>query len=459
MKSKVIDMSVGSPTKHLLAFTFPLLIGNVFQQLYNMVDSLIVGNFVGANALAAVGTCGPLNFFFFSLSSGLAVGIGIIVAQYFGAKNDKMVRTTVSNSFSVLGVVSVVVTLSGYIFSKLLLRILQCPHVILAESVTYLRITTLGIIFTALYNGIASILRALGDSRTPLYFLIISSIINLVLDFVFVLACHWGVFGVGFATIIAQAVSGILCLIYAYYKNEYFHLSRKELHPNRIIIISSFKLGVPLAFQGTLISISVMALQGVVNSFGETIMASFTIVHRIESLIQQPYGSLGAAVTTFSGQNYGAKDLTRVKKGFHRATFIAFGFTAVIVPVFQIFAEHIIGWFIKDPEVIRIGAIALRLTSWFYLPLGMIYVPRAVLNGCGDTTFSMINGITEVICRIAFSQILIRFAGFTIFGKFIPVGFWGIWLTEGITWSITAVICLIRYRTGKWRTFELGKME
>ena len=184
MKSKVIDMSVGSPTKHLLAFTFPLLIGNVFQQLYNMVDSLIVGNFVGANALAAVGTCGPLNFFFFSLSSGLAVGIGIIVAQYFGAKNDKMVRTTVSNSFYVLGVVSVVVTLIGYIFAKLFLRILQCPDVILAESVTYLRITTLGIIFTALYNGIASILRALGDSRTPLYFLIISSIINLVLDFV-----------------------------------------------------------------------------------------------------------------------------------------------------------------------------------------------------------------------------------------------------------------------------------
>ena len=188
MKSNnITDMTSGSPTKHILLFAIPLLIGNVFQQLYNMVDSIVVGNFVGSSALAAVGTCGSMNFFCFSLSSGLAVGIGIIVAQYFGAKNDKMVRSTISNAIFVLSIASVIVSIMGFLLCPYALRLLQCPESILPQSIIYMRTTCCGIIFVALYNGVASILRALGDSKSPLYFLILSSVINLGLDLLFVI--------------------------------------------------------------------------------------------------------------------------------------------------------------------------------------------------------------------------------------------------------------------------------
>ena len=187
MSSNITDMSVGSPSKHLLKFSFPLLIGNIFQQFYNMVDSIVVGNFVGPNAIAAVGTCGSMNFFCFSLSSGLAIGIGIIIAQYFGAKDDKNVRKTIANSIYVLGFATIIISILGFCICPFVLKLLNCPENILPDAVIYMRTTCCGIIFVVLYNGVASILRALGDSKSPLYFLILSSIINLVLDLIFVI--------------------------------------------------------------------------------------------------------------------------------------------------------------------------------------------------------------------------------------------------------------------------------
>ena len=260
-KSNITDMTFGSPSKHILIFAVPLLIGNLFQQLYNMVDALIVGNFVGANALASVGTCGSVSFLFFSLSSGLALGIGIIVAQYFGAKNEEKVRHTIGNSFYVLIAASLVVSLIGIFFSPFIMTLLQCPDIIRADAITYLRTSAFGIIFIALYNGVAAILRALGDSKTPLYFLILSSIVNVVLDLVFVLCFDWAVFGVAFATVVSQAVSAIASLIYAFKKVPYFNLSKAELTPHKTIIINSFKLGVPISLQNSLIAISCIVLQ------------------------------------------------------------------------------------------------------------------------------------------------------------------------------------------------------
>lgn len=455
MNSNIKDMTTGSVSKHLLTFAAPLLVGNLFQQFYNMVDSIIVGNYVGQNALAAVGTCGSMGFLFFSLSSGLAIGIGIIVAQYFGAKDYSSVRSTIGSSFYVLCISAVAVSLISIIFSPALLKLLNCPPSILPDSVKYMRTTATGIIFVALYNGVASILRALGDSKSPLYFLILSSIVNLGLDFLFVLAFGWGVFGVAVATVIAQAVSAIASLIYAYIKIDYFHLSKQEIKPHKRIIASSFKLGVPLALQNSLIAISCMVLQGVVNSFGETVMAAYTIVMRVEQLVQQPYSSLGAAITNFSGQNMGAHQIKRVKQGMHRGTIIALIFSLSMLPIAYIFGNNIIGFFIDanaNQETIRIGYMALKITSLFYFPLGMIYVPRAVLNGCGDTNFAMINGITEVACRVIFSQVLTRITEVSIFGNIIPIGFWGIWITTGFTWGLTAVICLIRYKFGDWQS-------
>lgn len=438
----VTDMTTGSPVKHILKFALPLLIGNLFQQLYNMVDSIVVGNFVGKNALAAVGTCGSMNFLFFSLSSGLAIGIGIIVSQYFGAKDEKNVRSTIANSFYVLVTAAFTVSVIGMLLAPWLLRLLATPDNIIGDSIIYMRTTCAGIIAIALYNGVAAILRALGDSRTPLYFLILSSIVNVVLDLTFVLALGLGVFGVALATIIAQAVSAVTCLTYAYHKVPYFRLSREELKPHKEIIMKSFRLGVPVALQNSMIAISCMVLQGVVNSFGDTVMAAYTITNRIEQIVQQPYGSLGAALTTYSGQNIGAGKVDRVKKGFRQATLMALIFSIVLIPVAYLFGHQIVGIFVKEQEVIDIGYRALRITSLCYFGLGMIYVPRALLNGCGDTGFAMINGLTEVVCRILYSQIFTR----------IPfLGYWGIWITTGVTWVTTAVVCVLRYACGKWR--------
>lgn len=440
------DMTIGSPARHIIKFALPLLVGNLFQQLYNMVDSLVVGNYVGADALAAVGACGSMNFLFFSLSAGLATGIGIIVAQFYGAKDENSISGTIANSIYVLSATALLVSLLGILLCPALLRLLQTPENVMPDAVLYLRTTCAGMIAIALYNGVAAILRALGDSKTPLYFLIVACITNVVLDLLFVLRFNWGVFGVAFATIIAQAVSAITCIIYAYIKVPYFRLNREQMRPKKDIIKRSFVLGVPLALQNSMIAISCMALQGVVNSFGETVMAASTIVGRVEQVVQQPYGSLGAAITTYTGQNMGAGKIERVKQGYRQAVIMVLVFSLLLLPICFFFGEQIIGAFVKETDVIAIGTKGLWINSLFYFGLGMIYVPRALLNGAGDTGFAMLNGATEVAGRIVYSLILTS----------IPViGYWGIWLTTGATWATTAVVCVIRYKKGKWQYKKL----
>lgn len=439
----ITDMTSGNPLGHILHFALPLLLGNLFQQFYNMVDSLVVGNYVGSNALAAVGTCGSMNFLFFSLSSGLAIGIGIIASQYFGAKNEDLLKKTIANSIYVLVSASLLVSFLGILIAPTILRLLNTPDTIINDSIIYMRTTCSGIIAIALYNGVAAILRALGDSKTPLYFLILSSIINVVLDLLFVLGFNWNVFGVALATIIAQAISALTSIIYAYKKIPYFKLTRSELKPNKSIIFHSFRLGIPVALQNSMIAISMMALQGVVNSFGETVMAAYTIVSRVEQIVQQPYSSLGMALTNFSGQNMGANEISRVKKGFRVSIGIVFFFSICLIPIAYLFGSNIIGLFVKEQPVIEMGAKAFRITSLCYFGLGMIYVPRAILNGCGDTGFAMINGITEVLCRIVYSQLFTRLS---------MLGYWGIWVTTGFTWITTAFICILRYLSGKWQS-------
>lgn len=411
---KMTDMTTGSPVRHILKFALPLLIGNLFQQLYNMVDSIVVGNFVGKNALAAVGACGSMNSLFFSLSSGLAIGIGIIVSQYFGAKDEKIVRSTIANSIYVLLMAALSVSVIGIIFAPQLLKLLVTPDNIIGDSTIYMRTTCAGIIAIAFYNGVAAILRAL----------------------------EMGVFGVALATIISQAVSAVTCLIYAYHKVPYFRLTKEELRPHKEITLKSFRLGMPVALQNSMIAISCMVLQGVVNSFGDTVMAAYTITNRIEQIVQQPYGSLGAAQTTYSGQNIGAGKIDRVKKGFRQAILMALIFSILLIPVAYLFGPRIVGIFVKEQEVIDIGYRALRITSLCYFGLGMIYVPRALLNGCGDTGFAMLNGISEVVCCILYSPIFTRIS---------LLGYWGIWCTTAATWITTAIVCVVRYFQGKWK--------
>ena len=436
------DMTVGNPLSHILKFAVPLLVGNIFQQFYSMVDSIVVGRYVGANALAAVGTCNSSVFLFFSLTSGLAVGMGIIVAQYFGAKNDTQIKKTITSGAYVLLGMSILVGVLAYCLAPVILHLLQTPEEIIGDSITYMRTSCFGIIGIALYNEIASVLRALGDSKTPLYFLFLSSITNIVLDLLLVLSFGMGVFGVALETVISQYISFAACAVFAVKKVSYFKLDKEDLRSQKKIIFESFRLGIPIALQNSMIAISMMVLQGIVNAFGTSVMAAYTVVGKVEMIVQQPYGSLSMAITNYSGQNIGAGRLDRVKQGFKISTVIALVFSLMLLPIAYIFGETIIRFFVTEPAVIEIGARALRINSICYFALGMIYVPRAVLNGCGDTGFSMINGITEVACRIGYSNILTRIPA---------IGYWGIWFTTCATYVTTAIICCIRYSTGKWK--------
>lgn len=443
---RITDMTQGSPWHHIITFSMPLLVGNLFQQFYNLVDSLVVGNYVGADALAAVGTCGSLGFLFFSLSSGLAIGIGILAAQFFGARDEEMIRATIANSVYILVVAGTAVSLVGYFGASWLLHLLRVPEEVFAMSLTYLKVTSLGIVAVALYNGVAALLRALGDSQSPLYFLILSCVMNIVLDLVFVLYLNMGVYGVALATIISQLFSFLVSVVYAWKKVAYFRLSREEWRPHWRIVVRCMNLGVPMALQNALIALSTMILQGVVNSFGQTVMAAYTVMGKVEQLVGMPYGALGTAITSFAGQNLGAGKIDRVKQGYKVSWLLVLGLSIAMLPFFWLLGGKIVQCFVNDADVIAIGAKALRINSLFYFPLGMIYIPRGLLNGCGDARFSLMNGAAEVICRIIFASVLVRIPG---------VGYWGIWLTQGLTWTVTSLVCIHRYAKGKWQHLTL----
>ncbi len=441
-KKAVYSMTEGSPTRLLLKFTLPMLIGNLFQQLYNMVDSIVVGRFVGANALASVGATGSLNFLCFAMSFGIAAGVGVVVSQYFGAGKMDMVEKSIINGMYLLAVVSAVMGLIGIISARWILVVLDTPEIILDDAVVYMRVSCAGILAIAAYNGVASVLRALGDSKTPLYFMVVACFINIGLDLLFVITFQWSVFGVAFATVIAQLVAAAGAFCYALYKIPYFRIQKEHRRVRTDIISRCFTLGLPIALQNSLIAFSCIFLQKVVNGFGENVVAANTALGRIEQLVQQPYSSLGAAITTYTGQNIGAGKIDRVKQGYRVGFWCAVIFSLLMLIPAQFFGDEVIHIFVEDPEVIAIGAKGLSITSFFYFFLGMIYVARSVLNGAGDALYAMINGLMEVIGRVGFAVPLTK----------LPfIGMWGIFFTTGLTWALTGIVSMHRYYKGKWQ--------
>ena len=441
-KKAVYSMTEGSPTRLLLKFTLPMLIGNLFQQLYNMVDSIVVGRFVGASALASVGATGSLNFLFFAMSFGIAAGVGVVVSQYFGAGKMDMVEKSIINGMYLLAVVSAVMGLIGIISARWILVVLDTPEIILDDAVVYMRVSCAGILAIAAYNGVASVLRALGDSKTPLYFMVVACFINIGLDLLFVITFQWSVFGVAFATVIAQLVAAAGAFCYALYKIPYFRIQKEHRRVRTDIISRCFTLGLPIALQNSLIAFSCIFLQKVVNGFGENVVAANTALGRIEQLVQQPYSSLGAAITTYTGQNIGAGKIDRVKQGYRVGFWCAVIFSLLMLIPAQFFGDEVIHIFVEDPEVIAIGAKGLSITSFFYFFLGMIYVARSVLNGAGDALYAMINGLMEVIGRVGFAVPLTK----------LPfIGMWGIFFTTGLTWALTGIVSMHRYYKGKWQ--------
>lgn len=431
-----INMTQGGPTGLLMRFAIPMLIGNIFQQAYSLADSVIVGQFVGASALAAVGSTGSVTFLFFSVCNGIASGSGIVTSQYFGAGDPMKTKTAIANAAYIMFAASLVMGVIAFLSAPAVLGLMETPPEVLADATLYMRMSCIGVPLVAVYNYASSMLRALGDSRTPLYFLILSCLLNIVLDIFCVRSLQLGVFGAALATIIAQVIAGIGCLLYALKTNPYFQLSREDMRPDWRVIGKSVRLGLPLAMQWSMIAVSTTALQAFVNSFGTEAMAAFTATNRIEQLVHQPYNSIGAALATYTGQNYGAGNMKRVKEGFRHGMLLSAIFTLLMMVAYQLLSEPIMRLFVKETEVITMGARALRLTSWFYIFLAVIYMSRGVLNGIGDALFAFINGIVEVICRIGLPLLLVLIPG---------IGLWSIWWTAGVTWLISGLSCLMRY--------------
>ena len=397
---------------------------------------LSVGQFVGADALAAIGATGSITFFFFALCNGIGAGGGIVTSHFFGEGNTDKVKNCIANTAYIMLVIPTTIGVIAFFAAGPILRLLNTPDSIFADSKMYMQIMCVCIVMISVYNFASSMLRALGDSKTPLYFLIFSCILNGVLDVIFVYNLKLGVWGAGIATLISNMICGTLCLIFAFKTNPYFKMSRADWRVNPVILGKCIRLGVPLSLQFSLIAISCMALQRVVNSFGPVAVAAFTATSRIEQLIHQPYGTLGTALSTYCGQNYGAKKHDRIIEGYRKSFIMMAIFTVVMMPLIQIFGSPVTAFFVKEPEVIEMGAHALRITSWFYIFLGIIYVVRGVLNGVGDAAFALINGITEVAGRFIVPVALVA----------IPlIGVWGIWWSVGIVWFLSALTAWLRY--------------
>lgn len=436
MKDRSTDMTIGSPVKHILLFAIPALIGNIFQQVYNLADSIIVGRFVGSNALAAVGATFSITFLFFALCNGISSGGGIIVSQYYGAHELDNVKETIVNTGFIMIIVPLFFGTVGFITAPEILRLLSTPDEIIADSAMYVRFMCVGLLFTSIYNFVSAILRALGDSRTPLYFLIVSTIINVFFDIIFVYVFRLGIAGAALATIIAQFISAFTCSVYAYKKNPVFKIEKKNFVISSEMVSKIIRLGVPMSLQFALIAISSMAVQKIVNSYGTTVVAAFTATNRIEQFIHMPYTTLGASLSTYCGQNFGAKKYDRVLTGYKKGLLIMLCITVVMVFLMQTFGGTITSLFVSNPEVIELGKKGLQITSLFYLTLGIIYVVRGVLTGVGDAFFALFNGVVEVIGRFTIPILMTAYLG---------MGPTGIWVSAGIVWAISGVTAWLRY--------------
>ncbi len=435
-RTVTMDMTEGNPLMLLSVFALPLLIGNLFQQAYNLADSMIVGRLLGADALAAVGATGSISFLFFSLFSGICGGCGIVTAQVFGAGKTDKVPCCIANSAYITLIFSLLTGGIAFALVPTVLSWMGTPPGILPDAVTYMRMSTASVPLVAVYNYASSMQRALGDSRTPLVFLVVSCVINVGLDLLFIGVFSMGVFGAALATMLSQLIAGCGSLWYAFLHNPYFRISKKALAFDRRIAGESIRLGLPLALQWSLIAISTTALQTVVNRFGPTAMAAYTATNRLEQLVQQPFGSLSMALSTYSGQNMGAGKNSRITAGFRDSILAAAILSGVMCAAMQLSGPSLVGLFVHEKEVIEMGGHALRITSVFYVFLGTIYATRGVLNGVGDAFFSLINGVVEIAGRVGLPLLLLHFTS---------LGVWTIWTTAGLTWAIAGIACVARY--------------
>ena len=421
------DLINGKIWKAILWFSIPMLVGNLFQQLYNTVDSYVVGNFVSSGALAAVGQSTPIINTLVGFFTGLATGAGVVIAQYFGGNHLNKMKKAIHTSIALTLILCVLFTILGIGLSKQILILIGSPDSVMAPASLYLRIYFGGISFVCIYNMGSGILRAVGDSKTPLYYLIVASIINIILDFVFVLYFHMGVAGAGWATFIAQGISALLVMIKLVFSKEIYKVEFKDISIDMPILKKIIEIGIPTALQQSIVSFSNVIVQSYINSFGANAVAGYTSYVKIDGFLQLPIQSFAMAITTFTGQNIGAHAIDRVKKGLRTTMAMTFGVTTIGVLIIYIFGEQLVGIFSTDPEVIKYGYLMARIFAAGYLTLPVIQIISGALRGVGLSNIPMYFMVgTFVFLR----QIYLAIA--------VP-------LTHniGIVFAVTWVICMI----------------
>lgn len=437
-KTNTRDMTVGSPVRLILFFAVPLMLGNLFQQMYTMVDTIIVGKGVGVQALASLGAADWLNWLFLGLVTGLTQGFSILMAQLYGAGNTEKLRDAVGNSIllTVGAAILFVVTAQGGL--NLFLHLMHTPENIYAGSEIYLRIMFGGIPVILAYNLAAATLRALGDSRSPLYAMIIAACINIVLDLLFVMVFHWGIPGAAAATVIAQVFSFLYCFL-VIRKMEVLKLHRKNLKLQKEMVKRLLMLGMPVMFQNVVISVGGMVVQSVINTFGFIFVAGFTATNKLYGLLEMAAISFGFAVTTYTGQNLGAGKLDRIRKGMRSAMAMAALTSFAVSAVMLIFGRTILHLFVSgDPaqieEVVGIAYHYLSVMSWFLVILYALHVYRCALQGLGDTVIPMVSGFAEFLMRVGAVLLLP-----------LLIGQEGVFYAEILAWTGAAVILIAAY--------------
>lgn len=397
------DMTQGNPLKLILSFAFPVFLGSIFQNLYSMVDSMIVGLFLGVDAFAAVGSTGTITFLVFGWIIGLTSGFGILLSQAFGLRDQKQIKHYVAMSTYLCIFFAIVMTVGLLCANTLILRMMNTPDKIFVDTKIYIGIIYAGVPFTILYNMLAAIARAFGDSKTPVRFLIVSSVLNVILDYVLVVLIPMGVAGAAYATVIAQAISAVLCFIFEWNKYAELHVEKEHARISWKSIWRLLAIGIPMGLQFSVTAIGTMIVQASLNLLGATHIAAFSAAKKIQNIVEQFYAALGAAMATYAGQNFGAKKYDRINQGVKKCIQIEILYSALMMILAYKLLPSLVTIFTEDPtgELTKIATEVFHACLWFYLPLGLIFVYRNVLQGLGNGLVPMLGGIFELIARAA----------------------------------------------------------
>jgi len=438
-----IDMTQGKPWEKLVIFTIPLLVGNLFQQMYSTADAIFLGRFVGDNALAAVGSSMPIFFLIMVLLMGVSIGAGIMVSQYFGAKSREDLSYTIGTSITIITILSVIMMIFGPLGTRPLLTLLRTPAAILDDSVLYMNILLWGVLGLAYFNIFSGILRGLGDAFSPLIYLVVACLLNIVLNLFFIGFLGLGVFGAAIGTVIAQGFSSMLCLRRLLQMRDVFDLDMHYLWPRKKYVRQVLKLGVPTGLSQATFAVGMMVVQPLVNGFGELFIAANVIVMRIDGFVMMPNFSFGNAVTVYAGQNMGAGKLDRVAKGAKQCSILASVTALILVGIILMFSRHIAGAFTQTEEVIALSQRMIWILAPGYVAFAVNMVMWGVIRGAGDAISPMWGAIINtVVFRIPSAYLLVHFMGR-------PEALMYSLLTG---WVTSMIIGIIVYRRGKWRT-------